>query len=82
MDNRYDSRIVNRFLTLLSFLPVILLVLAFTSCTTVENYRSLYFPQTVWGPYTRMLHHGIPKPTPYQTTLPASTDGKSVITPQ
>jgi hypothetical protein len=28
------------------------------SCTTIQNRRDLYFPQTVNGPYTRMLKDG------------------------
>ncbi len=35
-----------------------------TSCTTLENRRDMFFPQKVNGPYTRMLHDGIPKPQP------------------
>jgi hypothetical protein len=60
-----------------------LLSLAFTSCTTIENRKDLYSPQTVWGPYTRMLHHGIPKPTPAPAeSINGGSDGKSVINPQ
>lgn len=36
-------------------------VLAFpllSSCTTIQNRRDLYFPQTVEGPYIRMLKDG------------------------
>jgi hypothetical protein len=29
-----------------------------TSCTTIQNRRDLYSPQTVDGPYTRMLKDG------------------------
>jgi hypothetical protein len=29
-----------------------------TSCTTIQNRRDLYAPQTVEGPYTRMLKDG------------------------
>ena len=29
-----------------------------TSCTTIQNRRDLYSPQTVEGPYTRMLKDG------------------------
>jgi len=46
-------------------------------CTTLENRRDLYFPQTVEGPYTRMLRDGIPKPNPTPTAAPVS-DFKSV----
>lgn len=74
---------MNRFLTPLSSLLVILVTLSFTSCTTVENYRSLYFPQRVMGPYTRMLHHGIPKSSSTQTVEQTTdTDGKTVVKPQ
>jgi hypothetical protein len=42
--------------------PVLILgTLAFsllTSCTTIQNRRDLYSPQTVNGPYTRMLKDG------------------------
>lgn len=51
----------------LRLLPAILLpvlLLSLVACTTLENRRDLYFPETVWGPYTRMIHRGIPKPTP------------------
>ena len=59
-----------------------------TGCTTIQNRRDLYFPQTVQGPYTRMIHHrlSIPSPTPAQ--LPkgsaggSSGSGKNVIKPQ
>ncbi len=53
-----------------------------TGCTTLRNRRDLYFPQCVWGPYTKMRHHGIPKPTPVQGGAPAATSGKNVVTPQ
>lgn len=29
-----------------------------TACTTIQNRRDLYSPQTVNGPYTRMLKDG------------------------
>jgi len=77
-------------------LPAILLVtslLSLVACTTLENRRDLYFPQTIWGPYTRMIRHGIPKPTPppaihqegatldtYKNLYPAS--GKNVVPPE
>ncbi|HEY5780112.1 MAG TPA: hypothetical protein VIT00_15320 [Terrimicrobiaceae bacterium] len=34
-----------------------------TSCTTLENRADLYSPRNYYanGPYTRMLHSGIPK---------------------
>lgn len=66
--------------------PNILVVIAFLmalsliGCTTVENRRDLYFPQVVEGPYTRMLHHGIPAPTPQHGTINAKgSSGKEVI---
>lgn len=40
----------------LAALSLSLVVLA--SCTTIQNRRDLYFPQTVNGPYTRMLKDG------------------------
>jgi hypothetical protein len=40
----------------LATLSLSLVVLA--SCTTIQNRRDLYFPQTVNGPYTRMLKDG------------------------
>ncbi len=56
--------------------------LIITSCTqtTLENRRDLYFPQTVNGPYTRMLHSGVPKseesqPAPVKT----QSDYKNVV---
>jgi len=49
-----------------------------TSCTTLENRRDLYSPQPVNGPYTRMLHNGIPKPLSVSGKAPAS-DYKNVV---
>ena len=51
------------------------------SCTTLENRRDMYNPQTVNGPYTRMLKDGIPK---FRTVVVPvsgghSSDGKSVV---
>lgn len=61
------------------FVPA-LAVLVLTSCTTLENRRDMYNPQTVNGPYTRMLKNGIPKPEPVGGTAPAGTsDGKTVV---
>jgi hypothetical protein len=48
-----------------------------TSCTTLENRADLYSPRNYFanGPYTRMLHSGIPKVTTVfvQTTVTRST---------
>ena len=62
----------------------LLLSLTLIGCTTVQNRRDLYFPQCVWGPYTQMLHRGIPAPASVQGTVKttASSDGKSVVAPQ
>jgi len=61
----------------------LLLLLTLGGCTTLENRRDLYFPQCVWGPYTKMLHKGIPKPKPENVTFPQSIgSGKDVIKPQ
>jgi hypothetical protein len=63
-------------------------MLILTGCTTIQNRRDLYFPQTVQGPYTRMLHHGLstPSPTPLQppkgSGAGGSGSGKNVIEPQ
>ncbi len=52
----------------------------FSSCTTLENRRDMYFPQKVNGPYTRMLKDGIPKPQPVGGIAPTGmSDGKSVV---
>jgi hypothetical protein len=57
-----------------------LAVLAMTACTTLENRRDMYYPQVVNGPYTRMLHEGIPKPQPVCGHVSVRTsDGKSVV---
>lgn len=59
-----------------ALLPLLLLV----SCTTLENRRDLYSPQTVDGPYTRMLREGIPQPQPVSGAAPTGvSDGKSVV---
>lgn len=47
-----------------------------TSCAarvTLENRRDLYSPQTVWGPYTRMLHDGSYKLVRTRTTTTTTT---------
>lgn len=41
-------------------------------CTTLENRRDLYFPQTVEGPYTRMMSDGIPTPEITRTVVVVS----------
>jgi hypothetical protein len=48
--------------TLLVIIGTVAAVLL-TSCTTLENRADLYSPQNYYanGPYTRMLHGGIPK---------------------
>lgn len=62
---------------------ILLLMLSLGGCTTLENRRDLYFPQCVWGPYTKMLHRGIPKPKFETNVLPKSTgSGKNVIKPR
>ena len=55
--------------------------LSLTSCaqTTLENRRDMYFPQTVNGPYTRMLHNGIPSVQSTTVTEVTTTDGKAVV---
>ena len=52
-----------------------------TSCTTLENRRDMYSPQTVNGPYTRMLRDGIPKVQPVSGSVQviSTSDGKSVV---
>jgi hypothetical protein len=57
-------------------------------CTTIQNRRDLYFPQTVQGPYTRMIHHRLSVPSPTPAQLPKgsaggrSGSGKNVIKPR
>ena len=49
-----------------------------TSCTTIQNRRDLYSPQTVEGPYTRMLKDGSwrkQKPTEAQEAPSSQADG-------
>lgn len=66
-----------------SLAVIFLIMLSLGGCTTVENRRDLYFPQCVWGPYTKMLHKGIPKQKPQTIILPTGTgSGKNVIKPQ
>jgi len=52
-----------------------------TSCTTLENRRDMYSPQTVNGPYTRMLRDGIPKVQAVSSSVQviSTSDGKSVV---
>ena len=66
-----------------SLAATLLLTLSLAGCTTLENRRDIYFPQCVWGPYTKMLHKGVPKPKPETVVLPKVTgSGKDVIKPQ
>ena len=56
--------------------------LMLASCTTLQNRRDMYNPQTVNGPYTRMLRDGIPRY--HHVLVPSSgsssaSDGKSVV---
>lgn len=46
----------------------------FAGCTTLANRRDMYFPQSVDGPYTKMLRKGIPKPA---TTSGEAPEGQS-----
>lgn len=65
----------------MKILPLIALFLTLAllaGCTTLANRRDLYFPQTVEGPYTRMLSDGIPKPNPQASPMPGSSDFKNV----
>ena len=73
--------------SLLLILPVA--ALAFTSCTTLQNRRDMYFPQKVNGPYTRMINKwdstrhariSTGKKTSGKTTV--SSDGKNYVAPQ
>jgi len=51
-----------------------------TSCTTIQNRRDLYSPQTVEGPYTRMLKDGSwrkQKPAEAQEAPSSQADGSS-----
>ncbi len=52
------------------------------SCTTLENRRDMYSPQTVNGPYTRMVRDGLPTPAPKTATVTTETtsgDYKNVV---
>jgi len=66
----------------------LLLACLLAGCTTIQNRRDLYFPQTVQGPYTRMVNHGlsIPSPTPLNikgsATSTGTGSGKEVIKPR
>ena len=75
--------------------PALLLILAiaalsFTSCTTLENRRDMYFPQKVNGPYTRMAadwsgtkkYRTIVKVKSVPAKTGASSDGKGFVAPQ
>jgi len=65
-----------------------LLACLLAGCTTIQNRRDLYFPQTVQGPYSRMLHHGlsVPSPTPFNMkgspSIGGKGSGKEVIKPR
>lgn len=71
------------YLTTVKFsLTICLAAVALTACTTLENRRDLYNPQVVNGPYTRMLHDGVPKvesTTTVTTTTTTTSDGKAVV---
>jgi hypothetical protein len=70
----------------LTLLTCGLCLIVLFGCTTIQNRRDLYFPQTVEGPYTRMLHHRLATPSPTPVRFPKGTgssgDGKNVIKPQ
>ena len=66
----------------LSLVLFALAALMLASCTTLENRRDMYNPQTVNGPYTRMMKNGIPKYRHVLVPVPgraSSSDGKSVV---
>jgi len=55
-------------------------VVGMASCTTLENRRDLYSPQTVEGPYTRMIQDGIPAPgnePDSENSYPDGEDGRT-----
>lgn len=52
--------------------------MSLTACTTLENRRDMYSPQTVRGPYTRMLHEGTHHTATVVTVEQTSSDYKSV----
>lgn len=60
-------------------LTLCLAAVALTACTTLENRRDMYSPQVVRGPYTRMLHDGIPHTTTVVTTQASSSDYKGTV---
>jgi hypothetical protein len=64
-----------KILAQLSFVSLILLLVG---CTTLANRRDLYFPETVEGPYTRMLREGIPAPETDSSAVQGSSDFKNV----
>ena len=41
-----------------ALLASILAIILLSSCTTIQNRRDLFSPQSVEGPYTRMLKDG------------------------
>ncbi|MEO8204684.1 MAG: hypothetical protein ABI615_00790 [Chthoniobacterales bacterium] len=58
-----------------------LLLAGLCSCTTLSNRRDMYSPQTVMGPYTRMVRHELRTTTVTtitQTSVSQTSDGKSV----
>lgn len=64
-------------------IPVVLASVFLAGCTTLENRRDLYFPQCVWGPYTKMLHRGTGKPKQEVLKLPVGLEsGKNVVPPR
>lgn len=62
----------------LQLLALFLVLALMAGCTTLANRRDLYFPQTVEGPYTRMLRDGIPQPDPQSSPMPGASDFKNV----
>lgn len=71
-----------------ALLASILVTLLLASCTTIQNRRDLFSPQTVEGPYTRMLKDGSwrkQKVADVDSSSPAdvstSSDSKMVKTP-
>lgn len=71
-----------------ALLASILVTLLLSSCTTIQNRRDLFSPQTVEGPYTRMLKDGSwrkQKVADVDSSSPAdvstSSDSKMVKTP-
>lgn len=72
--NSLTIALVKTFQLLALFLTFALL----TGCTTLANRRDLYFPQTVEGPYTRMLRDGIPQPDAQAYPMSGASDFKNV----